>query len=837
MPAAKSVHETSRAKPRANLDALVEALRAVIRPDARLVVVHSSLGVIGRLKDPALEVLRALGLALPQGCTLAVPTFTFSFCRTGVYDVSETRGEVGLLGETFRRQPGVQRTHHPIYSFAVRGPLAEMIMACAGPTCWGQESFFELMEEVDADVVMLGCSWDFCTLFHRAEELTQVPSRAPKHFAGRIRENGRERPISAVMWVRHQDLPADNVFDPFVDALRRHGLIRSAVAGRGLVEAAGAKDIVREGVALLREDPFAVVENPQELKEALARLRVALLGSTNLDILAGHLRAALDESFREGCRLYTPPFGQYRGQLADEQSELRAFDPHWILFMERIEEVLGQLLEDPLAVARNGSAIETAVAERILPYAQAVRRAREIGEAKILVLSFDAPAVSPLSLADPTSSLGQTQITETANRILRDELKGVPDVRIVDYARLRAAFGRAPSQDPRFWYLGRIPFSRDFSIYLARRVSGVLLALSGRTARVIVLDLDNVLWGGIVGEDGLQALQIGGDFPGNAYRDFQVSLKALKSRGILLALCSKNTESIALETLRRHPGMVLREDDFVALRINWKDKAENIAGIASDLSLGLSSLCFIDDDLYERQRIRSALPGVIVPEWPEDPSQFASFILDLPCLEVLDLVEEDIRRDERYKVRRQVEEGRCRFASPEEFRRSLGMRLYFEECSPLNQARILQLLAKTNQFNATTRRYGEADLAALKHCGALIRAIGLEDIFSAKEIVGVVIVTWPVKPSQPTVVDTLLLSCRVLGRGVETGVLGWVADQARRRGIRYVEGRVIETERNQPVRDVYSHHGFANAGGGRYLLDVAESDLRAPDYFRLEYER
>lgn len=833
MPSVKSSSQRTHATAHLLQEALVEALRKVVRPQARLVVVHSNLGALGRLANPAADALRSLEKALPVGCTLAVPTFTLSFCRTGVYDVEETPGEVGLLGDTLRRQPGFRRTRHPIYSFAVRGPLAERILACSGSTCWGDGSFFELMEEVDADVVMVGCGWEFCTFFHRAEALARVPYRTLKRFAGRIRENGRDTPTAVLMWVRQLDPPFVNVFEPFASALRSNGLMRSAAAGKGLVEAAGAKDILREAAALLERNPFAVIEDAEMVKRSLKRLRVALLGSANLDIFAGHLQSALDESFREGSRVYVPPFGQYRGQLADDHSELRSFDPQWIVFAERIEDLLGPLLDDP---RENPTGVEAALRERMEPYVEAIRRARQMGPARILVLGLDAPPRSPLGLSDSSASCGHTRITERANRLLQDGIEGLPDIHIVDYAHWRAAFGRGPSHDPKFWYWGRIPFSRDFSIYLGRRVSGVMLALAGRTARVILLDMDNILWGGIVGEDGLEGLQIGGDFPGNAYRDFQASLKALKSRGILLALCSKNTEDIALDALRRHPGMVLREEDFAARRINWRDKAENIAEIAAELSLGLSSFCFIDDDPHERQRIRTTLPEIAVPEWPEDPSQFASFLLELPCLEALELVPEDMRRDEQYKVRRQVEEARRRFDSPEAFRRSLGMTLFLESYGALNQARVLQLLGKTNQFNATTRRHGEADLDRFQRGGASIQAIGLQDVFSAREIIGVVIVLWPCSDSDTAVIDTLLLSCRVLGRGVETGVLGWVADEARRRGVGRLEGWINETDRNQPVRDVYARHGFADAGGGRHLLDVMKADLRVPDYLKLESE-
>ncbi len=795
------------------LDSIARGVRTVVRPGQRLVVVHSSLGALGHMADPPGTVLAAIESALPRGCTLAIPTFTFSYCRTGLFDPKRTPSEVGSLGEAFRRLPGVTRTPHPIYSFAVRGPLLSRILRCPGPTCWGKGSFFEFMETLDADILMLGCSWEYCTLFHRAEELAEVPYRHPKRFG------------KTVMYVRTEGLPAENRFEPFAAELRRRRLIKTAPAGKALVEAAGAKAMVELTRAVLARDPLAVTADPAALRAALSAPRVALFGSANLDVFSGYFRAEAARWF-PGSRVMVPPFNQYRQELMKADGALADFKPDWAVFLERAEDVLGPLLQ--AAPSRGWKA---AVAARVAHYAAAVRLARDRTRARILVAGLDVPAHSPLGLADGGAPRGHEALVRHADLLLRKALRKLPDVRVFDYARLRADFGRARSQDWRYWHMGRVPFSRDFSIHLGRRLTGAMLSWAGRTARALVLDLDNTLWGGIVGEDGVEGLQLGGDFPGNAYRDFQLALKGLRARGVALALCSKNTEATALKALRGHPGMALGIGDFAARRINWKDKATNVAELAAELSLGLESLCFIDDDPHERALVRRRLPQVTVPEWPKDPSEFVPFLLDLPCLATLDLTSEDAGRAGKFEARRKVEDARARFGSPEDFYRHLKMTLFVEAYGPASAARTLQLLAKTNQFNATTRRYGAAELEALRKTGASIRPIGLKDAFGERETIGLLILRWPRKPGGAAEIDTFLLSCRVLGRSVESAVLGWAAQEALRRGVHRLGGLIVPTPRNQPVRHVYGQHGFSALGGGRWALDLAAKPLKAPDWF------
>ena len=491
--------------------------------------------------------------------------------------------------------------------------------------------------------------------------------------------------------------------------------------------------------------------------------------------------------------------------------------------------MLGTVLSEPGQYG-DPEAWTDAIDSRMRAYTETIHLARERSNAKTLVMNFARPANSPFGMADKDQPLGQAAAIARANEILAQDLPA-DAFTILDFETMAATFGHDSVTDDKFWYLGRIPFGRNFARFLSQRLTGAILALTQQTARRIVTDLDNTLWHGVIGEDGVENIGIGTDFPGNAYRDFQTALKALATRGVALAICSKNTEETALAAFTERPEMALAEDDFVARRINWTDKASNIRSIADEMALGLGSICFIDDDPHERALVRRQLPEVFVPDLPEDPASRTGALLALPCLEVLDVTSEDLRRSQQYKSRTAVESARRNVGTLEDFYRGLEMSLSFEPIMPTNQARILQLIAKTNQFNTTTRRYDASTLKKLCDEGADVLAIGLEDRFSKAEIIGVVVVTWQ---AERAVIDLFLLSCRVLGRSVECGILGWIAERARARGMKFVDAEIIETPRNQPVRSVYLDNNFRAAGDGNHILDLAQSALAVPEWFAVK---
>jgi len=549
---------------------------------------------------------------------------------------------------------------------------------------------------------------------------------------------------------------------------------------------------------------------------------IALLGSANLDYLA--------MSFREVAKAhhvriapYVPPFGQAGVELLTPGSQLVEQGVSATLVIERAEDVLGDLCGDPLQL--DGEELDAALSERITPHLQMISLARERLVGPILLARLAVLHRSPLELADASVGRGVAALVARANARVEEGLIGVADVHLLEMADVIAEVGRERGRPGKYWHLGRIPFSETLNRHLARRTLGALLALRGKAIRLIVLDLDNTLWGGVLGEDGMGGIQLGPGYPGACHLELQRTLKALSRRGIALALCSKNDEDLALRCLEEHPQMILRPTDFVARRINWASKAENVAQILDELALGPESCLFVDDNPLDRETVRRNLPDVIVPEFPADFSDLSSWLLNLPQLECLRLTASDLGRTEQYHRRAQANEARRSFADLRDFYRDLRMEVTYQCYAATNKERVLQLLAKTNQFNATARRHDAAALDRLLAGGAEIYAVGVKDRFSPFELMGVLILT----PGEGALrVDTFLLSCRILGRTVETAILAHASSCAKGRGFDLV-GEIIPTERNTPVRDVYARHGFEDLGGGLWRLP-RDRCIDAPDY-------
>lgn len=581
-------------------------------------------------------------------------------------------------------------------------------------------------------------------------------------------------------------------------------------------------------VMALRKKTFMKPEAQASGEQKAAAVKLVFLGSANWDLIARDFVKRYREIAGEGAEIFPIPFGQYRQQLCDDHSALFAAAPDYCVFCERFED----LLESPFAVfdLSQGEGLEA----RFDAYLQQIEQARQRLPGTFFV--YDLVPVRPFSATLEDVVYGASSVRSLIARLnarLETLCETLPDCHLVRLSALVEQHGARHADPGKYWYLGRIAFNGAFAGELNLLLIKTILALRGKTARVLVVDLDNTIWGGVIGDDGLQGIKVGGDFPGNVFVQIQQTLKALRERGLALAVCSKNTEAVAVEAFEKHPAMVLRLGDFTCSRINWSDKADNLREIAEEIGVGLSSLCFLDDSPYEREAIRQLLPEVIVPELPEDITLWPSFILDCPHLASLRLTQEDRERVKRYAIKAQITREAACFANKEDYWRSLEMRLFFHRLASTNLQRVLQLLAKTNQFNMTTRRHAEKDLERLNASGAEIIPIGLADRYSAQEIIGLIILTPAGDSPRGTLIETFLLSCRVLGRSVDTGILGWVCAHLKNQGVSVLEGLFHETPRNLPASRVYPEHGFADLGQGRYRLNLEDHPVALPQWFQI----
>lgn len=453
-------------------------------------------------------------------------------------------------------------------------------------------------------------------------------------------------------------------------------------------------------------------------------------------------------------------------------------------------------------------------------------------DAVVLWHGFETPVQPAFGAIDATLPMGQVAVVRGLNDHLRAELAAVRNAFVVDMELIRARSGCDTFYDLRHWHLARGPWGREAFAHIAEFDFRFLRALKGRARKCLVLDCDNVLWGGIVGEDGLSGIRIGHQYPGLAYRDFQAEVLNLYNRGVILAICSRNNEEDVIEVLRDHPDMLLREEHFAAMRVNWGDKAQNIVELAAELNIGLDSMVFVDDSDYEVARVREALPEVSVLHLPPQSALSARDRLAACGLfDTLTFSDEDRRRGRMYRAEAARSRLRGNVQDLGAYLASLDLVVAFRVADAMSIPRIAQLTQKTNQFNLTTRRYGESDIEHFAKDAAFdVFYVTVTDRFGDYGIVGVVIIRYADGTAE---IDTLLLSCRVLGRGVEDAILYACVKAARARGAHTILGRYLPTRKNAQVAEFFPNHGFAADGPGSWVLADGEPIPRKPDHLQL----
>jgi FkbH-like protein len=452
----------------------------------------------------------------------------------------------------------------------------------------------------------------------------------------------------------------------------------------------------------------------------------------------------------------------------------------------------------------------------------------------VLVASWALrPSHRGFGMAALEHATGMSALLLRMNLRLIEQLASLRNVHVLDSSRWMIA-GGPQAFNPRLWFMAKIPFSTPVFQAAAQDLKAALRGIAGEARRLIVLDLDNTLWGGLVGEAGWEALRLGGHDPaGEAFVDFQHTLKALSRRGTLLAIVSKNDEAPAMEALQRHPEMVLRPQDFAAIRINWRDKAANVLDILTTLNLGAGSAVFIDDHPVERARVHEALPDVLVPDWPENPLLYASALSALNCFDAPGLTGEDRARTSLYRAEHERAQDRPRVGSTDEWLDSLELCVRIGELSSASSPRVAQLLNKTNQMNLSTRRLSEA---AFVEWGAQsnrrVWTFRLSDRFGDAGLIG--LLSLQMDDQEARVVD-FVVSCRVIGRRVEETMLHHAIDFARSAGATRVLAQFQPTERNGPCRQFLERSGLSNGDGGTFWWDASRPYPR-PSHVRIEHE-
>lgn len=548
-------------------------------------------------------------------------------------------------------------------------------------------------------------------------------------------------------------------------------------------------------------------------------VRVVCLSDFNVETLAALLT---QDAEAPSVRAEAAPFGQVIPLLLDPDAACWRPRPAATLVWTQpqgISESFAALLAgEPIAAESLLADVDRFAAL----LAQAAPRA-----GAVLVPTWTVPQQQRgLGLLDVKSESGLAGAVLRMNARLADAVRDAPNIYLLSTDRWLHAAGK-PGINPKLWYMAKNAFGQPVLADTARDVKAALRALTGQMRKLVVVDLDNTLWGGLVGEVGWEQLTLGGHDPfGEAFADFQRALKALSRRGILLGIVSKNDEAAALEALRRHPEMVLRTGDFAGWRINWDDKAKNVVDLVEELNLGLQSVVFIDDQPAERARVREALPEVLVPEWPADVMAYAKTLRALTCFDPASLSREDRERTRLYATERRRETLKREVGSIEEWLQSLGTQVTAEPLGPANLPRAAQLLNKTNQMNLSTRRMTETELWAwAQEPTRRFWTITASDRFGDAGLTG--LISLEADGGRGRIVD-FVLSCRVMGRKIEETMLAVAIDHARSLGITEVAARYLPTEKNRPCLEFWQRSGWSVDGDAHAFRWDARQAYPAP---------
>lgn len=551
---------------------------------------------------------------------------------------------------------------------------------------------------------------------------------------------------------------------------------------------------------------------------AQEKVRIAVIGGCSLRPLTDLLEHFASMMLEANLEVWTGDFDNYVAEISSADGKLYRFAPNivFVLPSERRCRFMGS----PTASVAEQQAQADEVALELL---RLVTQLHERSGAAIILSNFRLPLYFDPGPARASGFTSDYSFRKYVN--LRLGLQLPSFVHLCDTEFLANRLGTLASTDERTWFESKQPFSRELMVLVAREFAQVARSLRRPAKKLIVLDLDNTLWGGVIGDDGLEGIELGTTSPrGEAYREFQKTLLDLSQRGVLLAVCSKNNYDTAMEPFLKHPEMILRMTDFVSFKANWEPKADNIRLIAQELNLGADSFVFFDDNPAETDLVRQFAPEVTSICLGDDPSTFARVLRDCRLFEAHSVTREDLERTALYRVEATRQQLLHTSTDMDSYLQSLEMVAEVSGISAVDVPRITQLINRSNQFNLTTRRRTESEVRSLVsdefHPGFTVR---LKDRFGEHGLIAVVITE---VAGSELIIDTWLMSCRVLKRGVEDLVLHQIMQLAREHGSTRVIGMYRATAKNSMVKDLYPELGFqplhCSEDVSKYTLEVAQ---------------
>lgn len=567
-----------------------------------------------------------------------------------------------------------------------------------------------------------------------------------------------------------------------------------------------------------------------ERSTELRWLKVAMIGSRTLDFLKSYL---IVEGARRGLGLdvWTGPYGQIEQQALDPASGLYSAQPDIVWILPDVEEMAPGFIWNYQALAAKPDAVAQEKEHLLQRIQQVLSSIRQQSPMKILIGHFIPPAWSPTGLVDGMMERSFAGLLQELNEELAAQCRAIPDAMVMNMSSLLTQVGMKQWMDERMAWIARAPMSSAAMSATAELAARHFRSWHVPPKKCLVLDMDNTLWGGILGEAGSTGIQLGADYPGSVFVDFQRRILALRERGVLLAAASKNNPGDVEKVFAENPAMILKREHFSAFEVHWEDKATSLRRIAKSLNIGLDSLVFFDDNAVEREWVRTQLPEVSVIEAPASPMEYGRSLEASELFDTFSLTNEDLKRAELYQQETVRTELMAKSATLDDFIRSLEMKMTLGHFDDASLPRIVQLLGKTNQFNLTTKRHGTAELQQMLSAGGIGLWARVQDRFGDTGLVAVAVAA---RQGDQWMIDSFLMSCRVIGRSVETALLAALERLVYQAGGRELTGCYLPTDKNQPAADFYSRHGYTSVSEDGSLWHLRLDELRAlPESFEI----
>ena len=559
------------------------------------------------------------------------------------------------------------------------------------------------------------------------------------------------------------------------------------------------------------------------------KLKVAILSSFTIN--------GLDETLSVKCSelgisytSYVAGYGQYNQEIINPKSKLYDFSPDITFLIIDIRNFLGNQFHSAHDMSPDER--KSLAKEKSQELENLIKSFTNNSNSKLVITNFSVPSYSPNGILENKSEFGFDDMINEINNSLNNISKINNSFYVHNFCKFVSRFGEENIFDYRQFHLGDIQISLNFIPSLANDLMSFIKPITGTNKKCIFLDLDNTLWGGVVGEDGFDGIELGHTPNGKAFVEFQKELLTLWNQGIILAINSKNNFEDAMKVITKHPDMILREKNFASIQINWDDKANNMKKISNEINIGLDSMVFFDDDKLNQERIKQEFPEILTVELSNEPTQFVSMLKKLNDFNVLHRTNEDRKRGEMYSQQRERINLERNISNLDDFLKELDIRVKIKQSNEFLIPRISQLTLKTNQFNLTTRRYQEEEIRTLSNNKQyLVGCAQVMDKFGDNGITSVYIIK---KNEKFWLIDTFLLSCRIMGRGVENAILSKILLDAKMNGINEIRAEFIPSQKNKPSENFLSDYGFQKQD--KFWIYNLNNNIKSPNHLKVEVE-